>query len=426
MPHHVIRILFTIILFIVISPYIIPIAYAQAPGQRLTDQVKAAYDARAVYHATIDLTLEQRTGRWLEKQQATFELAYDRQENRLLFDSAGMPGAQAMQLVVNADTMYFRMANMLDDHVETAAPSPLTCEALYEQFPFISLPLMPDKAFLLSEHPIAVLTGGAVSAASPVEPAEDDPKQRPRLQCVLHDGTLTLTIDTQTRLITEATFTFHQGPDANPDDYIRLHYVYNIKPPADTIEPEVFAFDTSNSHGHASLQEMFAAMQMPGGGQGSMHVRAPNFTLKNQRDDDVTLNEIKEKIIVLDFWATWRRTCADALAKTQAVHDWAQQENKSIAFYAINIAESPQEVAAYCEHHNLTLQVLFDTDASVADQFGVTGIPYTLIIADGRIRYAHDEYNDDTVTLMKEQITTLLEELAEDADDPQMLDESEM
>lgn len=415
-----------LLLFVIgINLCVMSAGHAQVPGQRLTDQVKAAYDKQPVYHAKIEITLEQRTGRWTMKQHATFELAYDRQATRLLLDSAGMPGDTAMQLVVNDGKLLFRVENMPADHVETAAPAPLTCEALYERLPWISQPLMPDMAFLLSEQPIALLTGGAVASASPLAPAADDPLQRPRLQCVLHDGTLTLTIDPQTRLIAEAEFAFNQGPDAALGDFMRLHYIYNIQPTVDTIAPAVFAFDTTHSFGHDSLQDMLQSLHMGMAGAGPMNVRAPNFTLKNQQNDNVTLHDVAEKIVVLDFWATWRRTCAEALAQTQAVHDWAKQENKPVAFYAINIAESPQEAAAYCEHHNLTLPVLFDTDAAVADQFGVTGIPYTVIIADGRIRYAHEEYNEGTVALMKEQITTLLEELAENADEPQTLDESE-
>ena len=55
---------------------------------------------------------------------------------------------------------------------------------------------------------------------------------------------------------------------------------------------------------------------------------APDFTLEllgsNER---VTLSKVKEKVIVLDFWATWCGPCKKIHPALEAVHKWAKENN---------------------------------------------------------------------------------------------------
>lgn len=123
---------------------------------------------------------------------------------------------------------------------------------------------------------------------------------------------------------------------------------------------------------------------------GVVGARAPDFTLGLLGSNEkVILSKVKEEVIVLDFWATWCGPCKKIHPALEAVHKWAKENNKSIAFYCINRKEESELVSEYWEKRGSDIPVLLDTDGSVFTDYKGSGIPYVVIISDGIIRNAH-------------------------------------
>jgi thiol-disulfide isomerase/thioredoxin len=117
---------------------------------------------------------------------------------------------------------------------------------------------------------------------------------------------------------------------------------------------------------------------------------APDFTLELLGSNEkVTLSKVKEKVVVLDFWATWCGPCKKIHPALEAVHKWAKENNKSIAFYCINLKEESELVSEYWEKSGSDILVLLDTDGSVFTDYKGSGIPYVIIISESIIRNAH-------------------------------------
>jgi len=117
--------------------------------------------------------------------------------------------------------------------------------------------------------------------------------------------------------------------------------------------------------------------------------QAPPFTLENLQGESVSLaSHLGKDVVVLDFWATWCPPCRkglpvlDRLSKTYA--------EKSVAIYAVNIREGDTLVSRFVEENKLSLGILLDTKGMVADDYGVSGIPQTVIIdRTGKIHAIH-------------------------------------
>ena len=141
---------------------------------------------------------------------------------------------------------------------------------------------------------------------------------------------------------------------------------------------------------------------------------APDFTLDVLGSSEkITLSEVKEKVIVLDFWATWCGPCRVIHPAIEALYKWAKENNKSVAFYAIDVKEEPDVVAKFCKEDEYNMPVLLDADGSVFKAYKGSGIPYVIIISGGMIQNAHigsgaepevmEEYFKDMITAALEK-----------------------
>jgi peroxiredoxin/outer membrane lipoprotein-sorting protein len=105
---------------------------------------------------------------------------------------------------------------------------------------------------------------------------------------------------------------------------------------------------------------------------------APDFKLKDAGDQEISLSSLKGSPVVLDFWATWCGPCRVGMKHLN--EKWPEWEKAGLKLYAVNLEETPDDVKAFMEKNGLQLPVLFDTDAAVSKNYGVSGIPHTVVI----------------------------------------------
>ncbi len=357
-------------------------AQAQPPGGQLTDQVLAAYADVQQYQATLHFALRHTQGRWTTTQAGDFQIALDRPSNRLLVDTPDQ------LLAADGQKLRYRHNQLPGKHLEVDAVSPLTGEWVFQQVPMLAQPIIPtDLALLIATDPLKLISDGATVRAAQVPPGPDG---RPRLEIPLQVGTMTLTIDPKTHLASKAhvqvNTTALGAPAGMMMSYTFDIEITNLNQP---IDPQVFALDTTGSMAMTSLQAMMGGgrQQHPMVGQD-----APAITTVTVDGDEFKLEDEHAKVIVLDFWATWCQPCQPGLQELQEVYDWAQREGKSLAIYAINQGETPDEVRAYWEHFKLTMPVLMDEKFVATQAYGVTGVPETMIISGGKVRIARRGY----------------------------------
>ncbi|MBS0209502.1 MAG: DUF2092 domain-containing protein [Planctomycetes bacterium] len=116
---------------------------------------------------------------------------------------------------------------------------------------------------------------------------------------------------------------------------------------------------------------------------------APDFSVKLLGGDELKLSKHKGKeVVVLDFWATWCGPCVQALPAIIEVTD--SFKDKGVVFYAVNLQEDADTIRPFLEEKKLKPTVAMDSDGSVANSYGVEGIPQTVIIdKDGTVRVVH-------------------------------------
>jgi len=105
---------------------------------------------------------------------------------------------------------------------------------------------------------------------------------------------------------------------------------------------------------------------------------APNFQLQNLDGQSISLNDLKGKPVLVNFWATWCHPCVSEMPYLQEIYgEWS---GKGLILLAINIGESSSEAEQFLQDHNLSLPVLLDTNKAVARRYNIRGIPTTFFI----------------------------------------------
>ncbi len=105
---------------------------------------------------------------------------------------------------------------------------------------------------------------------------------------------------------------------------------------------------------------------------------APDFELDLLTGGKFRLAEEKGKIIVLDFWASWCGPCLQAMPQVDRVA--AEYADRGVKLVAVNLEETPAKVQAALERLKLETSVALDRNGRIAEKYGATAIPQTVII----------------------------------------------
>ena len=106
---------------------------------------------------------------------------------------------------------------------------------------------------------------------------------------------------------------------------------------------------------------------------------APPFELADLQGVKLSLDSLKGKVVVVNFWATWCETCKEEKPLLQKLIR-AEKGNDKFAVVTILFNDSAKNAAEYMKKNGFSFPVLND-DKKVSISYGVTGVPESFIIS---------------------------------------------
>jgi peroxiredoxin len=107
---------------------------------------------------------------------------------------------------------------------------------------------------------------------------------------------------------------------------------------------------------------------------------APDFVLRTVDGGQVRLSELRGKVILLNFWATWCPPCKAEMPDLDALYR-QYGAARNFVVIGVDVEEEAAAVAAFARENNVAFPLVLDADGAVTNGlYRVRGLPTSMIV----------------------------------------------
>ena len=187
----------------------------------------------------------------------------------------------------------------------------------------------------------------------------------------------TLWIDDSTYLVRKETI--EQAPEGSLDGASYHHEsLWTMLKTGEPLSPSLFTYNPTGTQQERTPLQPPAPVSM-------REQPAPDFVLQDLDSREVRLSELRGKVVLLDFWATWCGPCRAAFPMIELIH--RSFRGKGLVVYGIN-DEPPQLALEFLKKYGYSAPSLVDANRDAATKYNVRGIPTTVLIdREGKVAF---------------------------------------
>lgn len=138
---------------------------------------------------------------------------------------------------------------------------------------------------------------------------------------------------------------------------------------------------------------------------------APAFELKKLGGGTVRLEDLRGKVALVDFWATFCEPCRESMPELQAMY--ARRKGPDFTVLGVSMDPYSDEVGAFVKDLRVSYPIALDPENRTRVPWGVRGLPTAVLLdREGRIRRRWLGTDESAAQEMEEAVAALLEEEA--------------
>ena len=134
----------------------------------------------------------------------------------------------------------------------------------------------------------------------------------------------------------------------------------------------------------------------------------PAFSLTSLDGNEITRDNLKGKVVILDFWATWCAPCRAAIPHMVDLYE--TYKDKGLEVVGVSMDQNQSEVADFIKRNRVPYPIAMGTNNSITKDLGnISSLP-TIILLDRKssIEFKVVGFNAEIGTKLENKIKELL------------------
>jgi len=137
--------------------------------------------------------------------------------------------------------------------------------------------------------------------------------------------------------------------------------------------------------------------------------KAPDFTIKSLTGKNIKLSELRGRVVLINFWATWCAPCKEELPFFNRLY--TKYKGVGLEILGVNIDKVTSQASQMSGALDLTFPILLDPAGRVSELYRIRSMPTTFVVAkDGTVRHIHWGFGPTEPTRYETEIRNLLKE----------------
>ena len=105
---------------------------------------------------------------------------------------------------------------------------------------------------------------------------------------------------------------------------------------------------------------------------------APDFALTGFDGRSVRLGELRGKVVIINFWASWCLPCREEAAYLEQT--WRKYQERGVVFIGVDYVDTEKEARAYIKEFDITYINGPDLGTRIAQAYNIKGVPETYYV----------------------------------------------
>ena len=105
---------------------------------------------------------------------------------------------------------------------------------------------------------------------------------------------------------------------------------------------------------------------------------APDFELADLDGDPVSMSALRGRVVVLNFFASWCVPCKLEAPVLEGF--WSASDPGRVAVLGIGLWDEHEAASEFAQTYGVSFPLALDPDGAVGVEYGIAGIPETLVV----------------------------------------------
>jgi peroxiredoxin len=139
----------------------------------------------------------------------------------------------------------------------------------------------------------------------------------------------------------------------------------------------------------------------------SVGSKAPDIDLTDLDGKVVHVGDLKGKVVLVDFWASWCAPCREELPVLESLHK--KYASEGLVIVGVSADSERDNMTKFLRRTKLSFRVVHDGQRAVAGRYAPPKMPSSYVIdRNGLVRHVHAGFKASDAATLESEIKTLL------------------